>query len=93
MNRGGQTPLSFYIDNDYIYHASCQVFDLVVVETLGRPLEVYTLVSPYGTRLHELWRGIVDFDACKVTWDQNITCPFKLCQLDSENLSEICYMS
>jgi len=93
MNRGSPTPLSFDIDNDYIYHPSCQVFDLVVVESPGKLLEVYTLVSLYGSRIHELWRGTIDFDACKVTWDQNITCPFKLYQLDSENLSEICYMS
>jgi hypothetical protein len=92
MYRGSQTPLSFYLDNDYIYHPSCQVFDLVVVEFQNTSMEVYTLVSPYGSRFHQLWHGTIDFDACKVRWDQNIICPFKLCQLDSENVSEICYM-
>ncbi|XP_024394411.1 F-box/kelch-repeat protein At1g16250 [Physcomitrium patens] len=94
MSKGWrQETVRFFIENDYIHLTPCQVFDLVVLEVAQKPLQVYTLVSLHGSRLRTLWRGIVDLDACKVTWDQIITCRFRLCQLDSENLSEICCMS
>lgn len=93
LNNESQGEIGFYYNNDYVYQSPCQIFDLVVVESFGRPLEIYTLVSLYGSRLHELWHGTIDFDICTVTWDHNITCPFRLCQLDSEYLSEMCYMS
>lgn len=72
--------------------STCQIYDLVTVEIVNQPLQVYTLASRSGYRLRQLWRGTLDFDACKVTWDRNIHCPFKLPQLDSEILSEICYL-
>lgn len=82
----------FCEDGECCRPSTCQIYDLVTVDIVNQPLQVYTLASRSGYRLRQLWRGTLDFDACKVTWDRNIHCPFKLPQLDSEILSEICYL-